>query len=106
MSKVTNCFLFLLGAHVQKPEVDIGGVNQTMPLDISGGTTPSEHDAPNSQSSHSGKSQLEIKSQHTVPSKLIVHRVGISFARLDSFFLSFLSFVCLDYFKKHKSRTS
>ncbi|KMY97263.1 AF4/FMR2 family member lilli isoform X1 [Drosophila simulans] len=36
-----------------KPEVDIGGVNQTMPLDISGGTTPSEHDAPNSQSSHS-----------------------------------------------------
>ncbi|KAI8039111.1 hypothetical protein M5D96_007828 [Drosophila gunungcola] len=40
--------------HMQiKPEVDIGGVNQTMPLDISGGTTPSEHDAPNSQSSHS-----------------------------------------------------
>ncbi|XP_034121637.1 longitudinals lacking protein, isoforms N/O/W/X/Y isoform X2 [Drosophila guanche] len=40
--------------HMQiKPEVDIGGVNQTMPLDISGATTPSEHDAPNSQSSHS-----------------------------------------------------
>ncbi|KAH8345953.1 hypothetical protein KR067_010223 [Drosophila pandora] len=40
--------------HMQiKPEVDIGGVNQAMPLDISGATTPSEHDAPNSQSSHS-----------------------------------------------------
>ncbi|KAH8366783.1 hypothetical protein KR200_008297 [Drosophila serrata] len=40
--------------HMQiKPEVDIGGVNQTMPLDISGATTPSEHEAPNSQSSHS-----------------------------------------------------
>ncbi|XP_075163403.1 BTB-protein-VII isoform X1 [Haematobia irritans] len=40
--------------HMQiKPEVDMSGVQQTMPLDISGATTPSEHDAPNSQSAHS-----------------------------------------------------
>ncbi|XP_070851733.1 longitudinals lacking protein, isoforms H/M/V-like isoform X6 [Drosophila suzukii] len=64
--------------HMQiKPEVDIGGVNQTMPLDISGGTTPSEHDAPNSQSSHS----------------------GISFARMDSLFLyRFLIFFAMIVF--------
>ncbi|XP_055841641.1 uncharacterized protein LOC129908860 isoform X2 [Episyrphus balteatus] len=39
-----------------KPETDLN-VPQTLPLDISGGTTPSEHDGPNascSQSSHSG----------------------------------------------------
>ncbi|XP_030385790.1 uncharacterized protein LOC115632693 [Scaptodrosophila lebanonensis] len=49
--------------HMQiKPEVDIGGVNQSIPLDISGATTPSEHDAPNSQSSHS-----EPSTAHTHP---------------------------------------
>nr|XP_036671784.1 longitudinals lacking protein, isoforms J/P/Q/S/Z isoform X3 [Drosophila suzukii] len=47
-----------------KPEVDIGGVNQTMPLDISGGTTPSEHDAPNSQSSHSGLQWTVVDSNY------------------------------------------
>jgi len=92
---------------VQKPEVDIGGVNQTMPLDISGGTTPSEHDAPNSQSSHSGKSQVEVKSQHTVPSKLIVHRVGISFARMDSLFLyRFLIFFAMIVFNTQTQTVS
>lgn len=53
--------LFLTPIAIQKPEVDIGSVNQSMPLDISGTTTPSEHDAPNSQSSHSGKSRKESK---------------------------------------------
>ncbi|XP_034121638.1 longitudinals lacking protein, isoforms A/B/D/L isoform X3 [Drosophila guanche] len=51
--------------HMQiKPEVDIGGVNQTMPLDISGATTPSEHDAPNSQSSHSGLQWTVVDSNY------------------------------------------
>ncbi|XP_017470149.1 PREDICTED: longitudinals lacking protein, isoforms F/I/K/T isoform X2 [Rhagoletis zephyria] len=44
--------------HMQiKPEVDMTSVQQSMPLDISAATTPSEHDAPNSQSSHSDISQ-------------------------------------------------
>ncbi|EDW79913.2 uncharacterized protein Dwil_GK17760 [Drosophila willistoni] len=51
--------------HMQiKPEVDIGGVNQSMPLDISGATTPSEHDAPNSQSSHSEPSPAHAAHPH------------------------------------------
>ncbi|XP_017089037.2 protein bric-a-brac 2 isoform X2 [Drosophila bipectinata] len=51
--------------HMQiKPEVDIGGVNQAMPLDISGATTPSEHDAPNSQSSHSGLQWTVVDSNY------------------------------------------
>lgn len=48
-------FLCIVNFVFQKPEVDMSGVPQSMPLDISGPTTPSEHDAPNSQSAHSGK---------------------------------------------------
>uniref|UniRef100_A0A1A9WLT5 BTB domain-containing protein n=1 Tax=Glossina brevipalpis TaxID=37001 RepID=A0A1A9WLT5_9MUSC len=45
--------------HMQiKPEVDISGVQQSIPLDISGTTTPSEHDTPNTQSAHSGNASV------------------------------------------------
>ncbi|XP_075163409.1 BTB-protein-VII isoform X2 [Haematobia irritans] len=52
--------------HMQiKPEVDMSGVQQTMPLDISGATTPSEHDAPNSQSAHSGLQWTVVESNYS-----------------------------------------
>uniref|UniRef100_A0A0K8VR52 Protein tramtrack, beta isoform n=1 Tax=Bactrocera latifrons TaxID=174628 RepID=A0A0K8VR52_BACLA len=53
--------------HMQiKPEVDMSSVQQSMPLDISAATTPSEHDAPNSQSSHSDLSQPSNANMTTI----------------------------------------
>ncbi|XP_067644782.1 longitudinals lacking protein, isoforms N/O/W/X/Y [Eurosta solidaginis] len=55
-------------AHVHmhiKPEVDMSSVQQSIPLDISGATTPSEHDAPNSQSSHSGLQWTVVDSNYS-----------------------------------------
>ncbi|XP_054732038.1 longitudinals lacking protein, isoforms F/I/K/T isoform X1 [Anastrepha obliqua] len=56
--------------HMQiKPEVDMSSVQQSMPLDISAATTPSEHDAPNSQSSHSDISQPSNVAVKTIVSQ-------------------------------------